>query len=36
VLAQFYGGMGSLGVSPWSADGKQVVFVSREPEEIGR
>lgn len=36
VLAQFYGGMGSLGISPWSADGKQVVFVSREPEEIGR
>jgi hypothetical protein len=32
VLAEFHGGMGSLGVSPWSADGKRVVFVSREPE----
>jgi Tol biopolymer transport system component len=31
VLAQFYGGAGSLGISPWSADGKRVVFVSREP-----
>ena len=32
VLAQFYGGPGSLGISPWSADGKRIVFVSREPE----
>jgi hypothetical protein len=32
VLAQFYGGMGSLGIAPWSADGKRIVFVSREPE----
>lgn len=32
VLAQFYGGPGSLGISPWSADGQRVVFVSREPE----
>ena len=32
VLAQFYGGAGSLGISPWSADGKRIVFVSREPE----
>jgi TolB protein len=31
VLAQFYGGPGSLGISPWSPDGKRVVFVSREP-----
>lgn len=32
VLAQFYGGAGSLGISPWSADGKRIVFVSREPQ----
>jgi TolB protein len=32
VLAHFHGGMGSLGVSPWSPDGKRVVFASREPE----
>jgi TolB protein len=32
VLAQFHGGMGSLGISPWSPDGKRVVFVSREPD----
>jgi hypothetical protein len=32
VLAQFHGGSGSLGISPWSPDGKRVVFVSREPE----
>jgi TolB protein len=32
VLAQFYGGPGSLGLSPWSADGRRIVFVSREPE----
>jgi hypothetical protein len=31
-LARFYGGPGSLGPAPWSADGKQLVFVSREPE----
>ena len=36
VLAQFHGGMGSLGVAPWSADGKRVVFASREPEETGK
>lgn len=36
VLAQFHGGMGSLGISPWSADGRRVVFVSREPEEMGK
>jgi len=32
VLAQFHGGQGSLGIAPWSADGKRIVFVSREPE----
>ena len=32
VLAQFHGDMGSLGISPWSPDGKRIVFVSREPE----
>jgi TolB protein len=32
VLAQFFGGAGSLGIAPWSADGKRVVFVSREPD----
>jgi Tol biopolymer transport system component len=31
VLAQFYGGPGSLGISPWSPDGRRLVFVSREP-----
>lgn len=31
-LARFYGGTGSLGPAPWSPDGKQLVFVSREPE----
>ena len=31
-LARFYGGPGALGPAPWSADGKQLVFVSREPE----
>lgn len=31
-LARFYGGPGALGPAPWSTDGKQVVFVSREPE----
>ena len=31
VLARFHGGTGSLGISPWSADGKRIVFVSREP-----
>lgn len=35
VLAQFHGGMGSLGIAPWSPDGKRVVFASREPEETG-
>jgi TolB protein len=32
VLAQFHGGAGSLGISPFSPDGKRLVFVSREPE----
>ena len=31
-LARFYGGPGALGPAPWSPDGKQLVFVSREPE----
>jgi TolB protein len=31
-LAQFFGGSGPLGLSPWSADGKQLVFASREPD----
>jgi TolB protein len=31
-LAHFYGGPGALGPAPWSTDGKQLVFVSREPE----
>jgi TolB protein len=31
-LARFYGGPGTLGPAPWSTDGKQLVFVSREPE----
>jgi TolB protein len=31
-LARFYGGPGALGPAPWSIDGKQLVFVSREPE----
>jgi Tol biopolymer transport system component len=31
-LARLYGGPGSLGPAPWSPDGKQLVFVSREPE----
>ncbi len=31
-LAGFFGGPGSLGASPWSPDGKQIVFVSREPD----
>ena len=30
-LAQFVGGPGSFGVSPWSPDGTRIVFVSREP-----
>ena len=32
VLASFYGGPGALGTAPWSPDGKQIVFVSREPQ----
>jgi len=32
VLAQFHGGAGSLGLAPWSSDGKRIVFVSREPD----
>lgn len=31
-LASFYGEAGTLGTAPWSPDGKQLVFVSREPE----
>jgi TolB protein len=31
-LARFYGGPGSLGPGPWSPDGKQLVFMSREPD----
>ncbi|HTU66522.1 MAG TPA: hypothetical protein VMF52_11275 [Steroidobacteraceae bacterium] len=31
-LARFYGEGGVLGAQPWSPDGRQVVFVSREPE----
>ncbi len=31
-LARLFGGDGSLGVEPWSADGKQLVFMSRAPE----
>jgi TolB protein len=31
-LARLFGGPGSLGVAPWSADGKLLVFVSREPD----
>ena len=31
-LARFYGGPGALGPAPWSGDGKQLVFMSREPE----
>jgi TolB protein len=34
VLAHFYGGPGSLGLSPWSPDGKSVVFMSREPAPV--
>jgi TolB protein len=31
-LASFYGEPGTLGTAPWSPDGRQLVFVSREPE----
>jgi TolB protein len=31
-LARLFGGAGSLGTAPWSGDGKQLVFVSREPD----
>jgi TolB protein len=31
-LAQFHGGKEALGSSPWSADGKSIVFVSREAD----
>jgi hypothetical protein len=34
VLAHFYGGPGSLGLSPWSPDGKRIVFMSREPDPV--
>jgi TolB protein len=30
-LARFYGEPGTLGTAPWSPDGRQLVFVSREP-----
>lgn len=32
VLAAFYGDGAALGSAPWSPDGKQIVFVSREPK----
>ena len=31
-LARFHGDHGALGISPWSPDGKRLVFVSREPD----
>jgi TolB protein len=31
-LAHFFGGPGALGPAPWSLDGKQLVFVTREPD----
>ena len=31
-LAHFFGGPGALGPAPWSLDGSQLVFVSREPD----
>jgi Tol biopolymer transport system component len=31
-LAHFFGGPGALGPAPWSLDGKQLVFISREPD----
>jgi len=31
-LASFFGEAGTLGTAPWSPDGKQLVFASREPE----
>lgn len=31
-LARFFGGPGAIGPAPWSTDGKQLVFVSREPD----
>jgi TolB protein len=31
-LAHFFGGPGALGPAPWSLDGKQLVFVSREAD----
>lgn len=34
ALAHFYGGPGSLGLAPWSPDGKRVVFMSQEPEPV--
>lgn len=34
TLAHLYGGPGSLGLSPWSPDGKRVVFMSQEPEPV--
>jgi TolB protein len=31
-LARFYGDHSSLGTGPWSRDGRQIVFISHEPE----
>jgi hypothetical protein len=31
-LARFYGGPGTLGPGAWSTDGKQLVFMTREPD----
>jgi TolB protein len=31
-LAHFFGGPGALGPAPWSLDGEQLVFISREPD----
>jgi TolB protein len=32
LLAELHGGQGTLGISPWSPDGKRIVFVSRAAE----
>jgi len=31
AVASYFGDAGTLGTAPWSPDGKQLVFVSREP-----